>query len=209
MQGKTHAAIGAATYVFFCNKLPGKFNILGMIITICSALLADIDHPKSIVNKYILPIKNEKTKRVFYATVGIIILGFDNIYVRDSGLKAIAAAFIAISLNSHRNGFSHSFLGFVCFSIIGSLLEVKSKIPYFTFYIVIGYAGHLIGDMFTKQGIPLFYPVNNKKVKFPMTYVVGSKKGNAIESVITMMIVLYIGYNLMPWSILPLDAILK
>lgn len=202
MQGKTHAAVGVATYVFLCSKLPGKFSIFGLIVTVISAIIPDIDHPKSIVNKYLLPKKSEKTKRVFYASVGIIILCFDKIYIRDIGVKAVGIAFICISLNSHRNGFSHSFLGFVLISIIGSIVEVRSSTPYLTLYIVMGYASHLITDMLTKQGIPLFYPLNNMKIKFPINYSVNSKKGRFVEGIIRMLVILYIVYIFMPWDVL-------
>lgn len=202
MQGKTHAAVGVATYVFLCSKLPGKFSTIGMIVTVVSSIIPDIDHPKSIINKYLLPKKSEKTKRVFYAALGIIILCFDKIYTRDIGVKAVGIAFICISLNSHRNGFSHSFLGFVLASIIGSIVEVRINTPYLTLYIVAGYMSHLIGDMFTKHGIPLFYPFNIIKVKFPINYSVGSKKGRFIEGIIRILVMIYIVYSFMPWQIL-------
>ncbi|CAM2884177.1 metal-dependent hydrolase [Hathewaya histolytica] len=204
MQGKTHATIGAASYVFFCSKFPGKFEVIGLIITVISALLPDIDHPKSILNKYILPIKNESTKRTFYACIGIIILWIDYIYLKDLAIKAVGFSFIAIALNSHRNGFSHSFLGFLIFSLVASMLEGKLSRPYLTFYIVIGYGGHLLCDMFTKAGIPLFYPVSRTKVKFPISYAVNSKVGRIIESIISSIALLYIVYALMPWEVLPI-----
>ncbi|WP_142415156.1 metal-dependent hydrolase [Hathewaya massiliensis] len=205
MQGKTHAMVGLSSYVFFCGKLPGKFEVLGLIVTVGAALLPDIDHPKSILNKYILPIKNENTKRTFYACIGILILWFDYIYWNDLALKALGISFIVISLNSHRNGFSHSFLGFLIFSVIGALWETKFSKPYLTFYIVLGYGGHLLCDMLTKAGIPLFYPINKKKIKFPLNYSLNSKLGKGIEGFINIVLLLYIMYALMPWELLPIS----
>ena len=73
MTGKTHAGIGSVVYVAICNKLPGKFNYIGMIVVILASILADVDHPKSMINKYILPFKNKATKVTIYVCLGILI----------------------------------------------------------------------------------------------------------------------------------------
>jgi inner membrane protein len=50
--------------------------------------------------------------------------------------------------------------------------------------------------MFTKMGVPLFYPFLKKKFMFPCTYVVGSKLGNMIEGVIIIFGLMYTVYVL-------------
>lgn len=55
MKGKTHAAMGMATFMAVYDKVPGGFSYLGIIIVGIASLLPDIDHPKSMINKYILP----------------------------------------------------------------------------------------------------------------------------------------------------------
>ena len=53
-----------------------------------------------------------------------------------------------------------------------------------------------MGDMFTKMGVPLFYPFSKKKFKFPYTYKVGSKVGTLIEEIIMIFGLTYIVYAL-------------
>lgn len=196
MQGKTHAAVGTATYVFMCNKLPGKFDFLAVFVVIFASLLPDIDHPKSMVNKYVLPIKNERTRSVFYVCMGIILLWFDYIYTNKAVLKSIGAMLIAIGLSSHRNGLTHSVVGLMIFSCIIAYAEKEYTMAYLTYYFVIGYGMHLMCDMTTKKGIPFLYPFAKKKMKFPFTYKVGSKKGNVIEITLIFISLAYIGYKL-------------
>ena len=53
----------------------------------------------------------------------------------------------------------------------------------------IGYASHLfLGDLFTKSGIPLFYPISNKKYSLGY-FRVGSFFNNALEILIVVILV--------------------
>ncbi len=54
MKGKTHAGVGIAVFLSIYSRLPGNFSYLGLLVVFISSLLPDIDHPKSIFNKYIL-----------------------------------------------------------------------------------------------------------------------------------------------------------
>lgn len=194
MEGKTHAGIGAVTYVAICHELPGKFNMLGIFIVIFASLFPDIDHPKSIINQYVLPFKNGITKKVVYICLGIIVLWFDYIYTNEPALKAMGGSFIAIGISSHRNGLTHSLIGLIIFTFISGYIEEKYNINYMTQYFTIGYGMHLIGDMCTKKGIPLFYPFVKKKMKLPLTYKVGSKLGKFIEGFIMILGLVYVFY---------------
>lgn len=196
MEGKTHVGIGALTYIAICDRLPGKFNLLGIFVVVFASLLPDIDHPKSIINKYILPFKNGLTKKILYICLGIIVLWFDYLYVNEAGMKALGAVFIAIGLSSHRNGLTHSLMGLIIFGFIAGYIGEKYNMSYFIQYFLIGYGMHLVGDMCTKRGIPLFYPFIKKKMKFPMTYKVGSKFGRAIEGTLMILGLVYVAYRL-------------
>ena len=184
MTGKTHAGIGGMIYVAICNKLPGKFNYIGIIVVILASILPDIDHPKSMINKYILPFKNKTTKVTIYVCLGIIILWFDFLYTKDIALKFLALTFIIIGLSTHRNGLLHSLTGMMLFMLMIGYVCTKYSLPPLVYPFTIGFGSHLIGDMGTKMGVPLFYPFFKKKVKFPYTYESGSKIGALIEGVI-------------------------
>jgi inner membrane protein len=191
MTGKTHAGIGGVMYVAICNKLPGKFSYIGLIVVILASILPDIDHPKSMINKYILPFKNKNTKVTIYVCLGIIILWFDFLYTKEIALKALALSFIIIGFSTHRNGLLHSLTGMMLFMLMIGYTCNKYSLPPLVYPFTIGFGSHLVGDMFTKMGVPLFYPFLKKKFKFPYTYGVGSKTGIIIEGIIMVFGLIY------------------
>jgi inner membrane protein len=196
MKGKTHIGMGLITYLSIYNILPGKFNFMGLLLVAFASILPDVDHPKSIVNKYILPFKNKFTKVIFYGCIGITFIWYDYLYTDAPIMKAIGISFIIIAVSSHRNGLTHSFTGMIMFSFIVGYLGNMYNIHYLVYYFMIGYGMHLLCDMFTNRGVPLFYPVENKKFKFPLTYRTNSKVGSAIEELLMICGILFTIYRL-------------
>lgn len=196
MKGKTHAGIGAVTFISIYDKLPGGFNYLGLAIVILASLMPDIDHPKSIINKYILPFKNKKTKTVVYLCLALIVLYFDYLYVRIPALKALGISLVFIAISSHRNGLTHSLIGLMIFTIISDYLGKTYAMPNAAYYFMIGYGMHLICDMATKMGVPLFYPFLKKKYKLPLTYNANSKGGSSFEDLLMIIGIVYTIYRL-------------
>lgn len=196
MEGKTHAVVGAATYMAISNKLSGGFELLGLLVVILSALFSDIDHPKSLFNKYILPKKNKTAKKLVYCSLGIAILVFDYLYVKEEALGALGISLILIGVSSHRNGLTHSLTGLILFSFIIQYMEKIYKISNLNYYFFIGYISHIICDMMTKRGVPLFYPFINKKIKSPLSFTVGSKTGKRVEGIISIIALIYMLYRL-------------
>jgi len=196
MKGTTHAGIGLAVYIAVSDRLPGRFNYIGMAVVLGASLLPDIDHPKSLINRYILPFKNKGAKVTLYLCSGIIVLWFDYIYTNQPAYKALGAALIAVGLSSHRQGLTHSLLGMITFSFIIGYIGNKYNIKNITSCFILGYSLHLLGDMATNRGVPLFYPFKNKKMRLPLTYRVGSKLGNFIELVLVVSGLLYIIYRI-------------
>ena len=196
MNGKTHAGIGLAAYVALSDRLPGGFSYIGLAVVFIASLLPDIDHPKSIINRYLLPFKNKAAKVTLYLCSGIIVLYFDYLYTNQPAYKALGAALIAVGLSSHREGLTHSLLGMITFTFIVGYIGDKYNLKHITTDFIIGYSTHLLGDMLTNRGIPLFYPFKNKKVKFPLTYRVGSKLGNFIELLLVVIGLVYVIYRI-------------
>ncbi|MDO7203025.1 metal-dependent hydrolase [Paraclostridium bifermentans] len=60
------------------------------------------------------------------------------------------------------------------------------------FFGTIGYASHLfLGDLFTKSGIPLFYPISEKK--FSLGFLrVGGRLSNILEILFILILILCI-----------------
>lgn len=184
MKGRTHAGMGILTFLSIYKLIPGGFSLFGMIIVVFSSILPDIDHPKSIINKYVLPFKNKMTKVTLYGCIGIILLWYDYLYLHKPIVRALGIIFIIIAISSHRSWLTHSLIGMSMFSFIAGYIGNIYNIRYLIYYFMIGYGMHLICDMFTNRGVPLFYPFRKKKVKFPFTYNTNSKIGSAIEQLL-------------------------
>jgi inner membrane protein len=195
MKGKTHAGIGAVTFAVLFNPAPGKLDYLGLSVIIFASVFPDIDHPKSIVNKYILPIKNKITKVTLYLCSGIIVLWFDYLYTRQPVYKAIGVSLILIALSSHRNGLTHSLTGMILFALIVGYVGNIYNMPHIALYFILGYGMHLICDMATSRGVPLFYPFRKKNVKLPITYSSNSKTASFVEDIIMIFGLFYIIYK--------------
>ncbi len=126
--------------------------------------------------------------------IGLIIFNFK--YKRIPELNVAGVILIIIAFSSHRTGLTHSIAGLIIFAFVanyvGNIYNDKNLVDYF----IVGYGSHIIGDMFTNRGIPLFYPLRNKNIKFPISFRVGSKKGDFIEKIIIICSILYITYRL-------------
>lgn len=162
MLGKTHFAVGVATSLMFTQPKTLQDVILAVGVGGIGALISDIDVDTSGSHKYV--------NKIIAAAVLIIIavftaerlwnIGIVNRIISDSNYARIAIGivlFIAICAfgkqQPHRS-FMHSILALVLLTVsIGMIWEVL--IPYF----VIGFASHLITDMFNFKKVRLLYPL--------------------------------------------------
>lgn len=196
MKGKTHAGIGVSVFVYLCNLLPGKFKIINLVFAILGSILPDIDHPKSFVNKYLLPFRNQATKVTFFCSLGILMLYLDNLYKSTSLLKIFGISLILIGCSTHRMGLTHSILGLVLFTSVLAFFAKVYNLLFVEVYFFSGFLFHLLCDMLTKRGVPLLYPFKSEKYRVPITYSTGSYIGNIIEGAIIVMSITYTVYTL-------------
>lgn len=84
---------------------------------------------------------------------------------------------------------SHSLLAIFIISFILKQIELLSNISNLAFFGTIGYASHLfLGDLFTKSGIPIFYPLSEKK--FSLGFLrVGGFLSNILEIVFILLLI--------------------
>ncbi|MFC3882261.1 metal-dependent hydrolase [Bacillus songklensis] len=68
----------------------------------------------------------------------------------------------------HR-GFTHSLLAWITFSFLYKVYPNS-----FVLGMCIGYIFHIVGDFFSRKGVPLFSPLSKKRFKSPLTYETGS-----------------------------------
>jgi inner membrane protein len=196
MTGKTHLGIGVMATVILSEYMPMNLSLAALGVCAIASVLPDIDHPKSIINKYILPIKNKAVKVTIYMTLGVFLLLLNHFYFDHIYLKSLGTFFILVGASSHRNGITHSLTGFLCFVGIFGYAAVAYDFKNSIFPFAIGYGAHLLGDMFTNRGIPLFFPFSKKKFKMPVTYAVGSGWGNLIEGILTAGGLIYLTWRL-------------
>lgn len=196
MKGKTHLGIGIVTSIALYEKLSLDFNVISLGAVAVGSLLPDIDHPKSMINKYILPFKNKFTKVIMYTCIGLILLWYSIIRGDVPHIKAMGILFIFIAISSHRNGLTHSLTSMIIFStIVGYIGKIYGEYSVI-YYFMIGYGTHLLGDMMTPRGVPLFYPFKEGNVKLPITFSTNSKTGNILENLIVILGYGYIVYKL-------------
>ncbi|QCX34464.1 metal-dependent hydrolase [Caloramator sp. E03] len=196
MTGKTHVGIGVMSTIILSQYIPIDLTVSALGISAVASLLPDIDHPKGIINKYLLPFRSKGAKIAFYFALGIFVILINNFYFSYSYLTALGVFFVFIGVSNHRNGTTHSLTGFLCFLFTLGYIATKLKYKNFIIPFSIGYLSHLSADMFTSRGIPLFYPFVKKKIKMPLTITVGSFWGNLIEGIITIGGLIYLTWKL-------------
>ena len=91
---------------------------------------------------------------------------------------------------------SHSLLAVFMIAFILKQIELLSNISNLCFFGTIGYASHLfLGDLFTKSGIPILYPLSDKK--FSLGFLrVGGFLSNILESLFILLLVAIIIFTL-------------
>ena len=88
----------------------------------------------------------------------------------------------------HR-GFSHSIFAVILIYFLLKQIEIIYNISNLSIFGTIGYASHLfLGDLFTKSGIPLFYPLSSNKYSLGR-FRVGSFFSNALEILIVVILI--------------------
>ncbi|MCI5655630.1 MAG: metal-dependent hydrolase [Ruminococcus sp.] len=161
MLGKTHFAVGIASSLMFTQPKTLQDVILAVGIGGIGALISDIDVDTSDSHKYankIIAVSILIIIAVFAAeqiwSVGIIkqIISDSN-YARIAIGTILFIAICAFGKQQPHRSFMHSILGLILLTAsIGMIWQ--DLIPYFA----IGFASHLIIDMFNFKKVRLFYP---------------------------------------------------
>lgn len=196
MTGKTHLGIGVMTAVILSEHSPVEITTASLAACAFASILPDIDHPKSIINKYILPVKNKAVKASIYITLGVFLSILNYFYFNFAYLRAIGIFLVLVGVSSHRNGITHSLTGLLCFSGVFGYAATTYGFSGSVLPFIIGYGTHLFADMMTSRGIPLFFPFRKKKYKLPITFSVGSWWGNFIEGIIISGGLIYLTWRL-------------
>ncbi|RDY24774.1 metal-dependent hydrolase [Romboutsia maritimum] len=95
----------------------------------------------------------------------------------------------------HRS-ISHSIFSTVLMFFLLKQIELIYSISNLSFFGTVGYASHIfLGDLFTKQGVPLLYPLSNKKLSL-CSFRVGSFFSNLLEILFIVILIYIIIYSI-------------
>lgn len=95
----------------------------------------------------------------------------------------------------HRS-FSHSIFSIGVIYFILNQIELLYNISHLSFFGTLGYSSHiLLGDLFTKQGVPLFYPISDKKISLGFLRV-GGFISNLLEILFILVLLSLIIYSI-------------
>ena len=156
MLGRTHIAIALAATAVIIND-PSKMP-LDLTIAAVSAILPDIDTQGSMLRH-----KLSKYAGILSLPILLVIgyLLFIHNYFSLFSL-ILYTTYLIFAFVGHHRGFTHSLLGFTLFALILFMSDKAIILP-----AIIGYASHLIADLLTPSGIPIFYPYE-KNFKIPI-----------------------------------------
>lgn len=136
---RTHVIISVTAAVAISTIDNAPFSAATLAGVAIGSLLPDIDEPNSYIGK--------RTRGVSDATKFVF---------------------------GHR-GFTHSilamFLAFIPWFIVSNFLDenaITVTLSTFLFGIALGYIFHILGDMLSKTGVPLFLPFSKKRIKIPL-----------------------------------------
>lgn len=155
MLGKTHAAVGTASALLIMGGAVAHHPVslvTGATLGAIGGLMPDID------------LNSKHAKAVGFSSVLFLALrGADKNLTSSLAMSTTIAGLIALTvlvvlgLNSNHRGFTHSILALVLFSTAAYAVVGNSST-----WFAIGYASHLVIDLFNKKGESLLFPINAK-----------------------------------------------
>lgn len=156
--------IGLGGNLYSYEPLVNKSYVV-IMAAVVGSLMPDIDHPKSTFNQKFLLIKNNKFKKIFYSSVGLINLGIG--YMLESEILLMLGITLIMTGFSKHRGVTHSILGTFLYTYTVKLIANKYGMLGVYIGFSAGYISHLVADYFTKRGIQMFYPFG-KNIKSPL-----------------------------------------
>ena len=187
MTGKTHIAIGTAAAAYLFPLIGVNISIPLIAGAALGSLLPDIEHPKSLINSKILPVKNKLVLMVLLVSLGVFILtgGFGQ---PNKLMKVISIFLILAGFSSHRT-FTHSIFGFGVILYSCYLMDYYKDLSSLSMGIALGALLHIIADLFTHNGSALFYPFDKSRKRFPVTCTTGGLLDKALFAASTVLLI--------------------
>jgi inner membrane protein len=156
-----------------------------------TALLPDLDSPTSKISQKLPLVKIAKVIAIFVMLYSFsFLMTFD---WKDFIIYFFTSGFIYMSLGHRKLLHSLLFvipLSFVIYKYIGVNNTILTGI---TIGLISGLASHLLGDLFTKDGIPLLYPI---PFRFRIGWFTAGKNDKIICSIILVLCLIVLAFHL-------------
>lgn len=166
---------------FFSLKINNNFY-LSSIITFISIFIIE----SKLSHKFL---------RKLFLSLTFILLGVCLYLVKIKIFIVLFVIILGIFPWFKHRGISHSILAIVILYLLLKQIELLTNIYNLSFWGTISYSSHIfLGDLFTKQGVPLFYPLSNKKTSIG-NLKVGGHFSNFLEIVIICILIFFIFYS--------------
>jgi membrane-bound metal-dependent hydrolase YbcI (DUF457 family) len=195
MLGKSHLIVGSAGFLTLSQpilhlagqpKLSVPELIAGTVVCAGAAMLPDIDHPNSTVTHSLGPVTGVLSNVVnklagghrmgthsIPFAIGMGLLATFGLHYWHSPLLALILCFFFISLAV---GVLTEASAVVCTVISAGVAGVivmavpmqKIGASWLAVAIVLGCVLHMLADLVTTEGIPLFWPISKKKISMPI-----------------------------------------
>lgn len=126
-----------------------------------------------------------------------ILLGFSLYPINSNIYFFIFCLMISIFPWLKHRGFSHSIFAILMIYFLLNQIQLVTNISHLSLFGTISYASHIfLGDIFTKSGVPIFYPINKKRVSLA-SFKVGSSSCNLFEYcfIISLIIIIFLTFK--------------
>jgi inner membrane protein len=156
MTGKTHLAVGLTSglgVIYLSENVSWLEVGLTLVLSGGAALLPDLDTEGSMINNFLFSKVGKRARTFALAAIGLLLILLQFFLPQTPfWVSLVGIFFIAVAFSPHR-GLTHSLLMTVYIWWVAHMAA-----PELATAIVVGYVSHLIADMLTVSGIPIFWP---------------------------------------------------
>ncbi|MGL5694900.1 MAG: metal-dependent hydrolase [Peptostreptococcaceae bacterium] len=133
--------------------------------------------------------------RKIFLSLTFLLLGICLCLIKAKFYIILFTLLLAILPWFKHRGASHSILAIIVLYLLLKQIELLTSIYNLSFWGTISYSSHIfLGDLFTRQGVPLFFPLSEKKFSLGNLRVGGSLS-NILEIIIVLFLILLILYS--------------
>lgn len=200
------AGIGVVAYTILA-KAPVELTLC-MITTPVGAMLPDIDHDKSKLGATRKKATGLIKFGITLGIIGVIVLSYISGGLRNAILNTLILGVAGIIIHIiEGNKFVKAQLGFVLkhrgimhtcivpILFMATTLWMETSIYNYAMYgLSLGYMVHLLGDMSTLGGAPIFWPIMKRNIRYFKFHT--TKNSGAISFVCWMWCIIFIGLGI-------------